>query len=132
MHAKVNAIIGKVLYRTEIATNTNVLIADEPTDLGGKDEGFSPTELLASALAACTCATLRMYADRKQWPLEAVEVEVTFDRNAQLNTSNMHRKIKIIGGLDATQKERMLTIANSCPIHKTLSNPITIASELIV
>lgn len=131
MHAKINATIGKVLYRTEITANTNVLISDEPIDLGGKDAGFSPTELLASALAACTCATLRMYADRKQWPLESVEVEVTFDRNAQLNTSNLHRTIKVVGALDVAQKERLLTIANSCPLHKTLTNPITIASELI-
>ncbi len=65
---QIKAAIGLEPYKIEIKSSTgNVLIADEPVENGGKDKGFSPKELLASALAACTCATLRMYAGRKNW-----------------------------------------------------------------
>jgi putative redox protein len=98
---------------------------------GGTDKGFSPSELLASALATCTCVTLRMYADRKQWPLTGVRVKVEFTRDAEQNVSNISRDISLDGALTAEQHERLLSIANSCFIHKTLSNPINITTTLI-
>lgn len=128
---KVNAHIGKELYKTSINTATNSIISDEPEDKGGKDLGFSPNELLASALAACTCATLRMYADRKAWDLTDVKVEVQFERDSQANKSFISRKVELIGNLSDEQRTRLLTIANSCPIHKTLSNPIEITTETV-
>ncbi|MDO8994020.1 MAG: OsmC family protein, partial [Daejeonella sp.] len=74
---KIKAGIAKELYRIEIKSPSgNTLIADEPLDSGGKDLGFSPKELLASALAACTAATLRMYADHKKWDLQEVKLEI--------------------------------------------------------
>lgn len=128
--AKIKASIGLKKYKTLISSDTNQIIADEPLDLGGEDLGFSPTELLAASLGACTCATLRMYADRKQWPLEDVEVKVNFERDATINQSTIHRKIQLFGNLTKEQKQRLLTIANSCYVHRTLSNPIHILSEL--
>ncbi|MEA5404217.1 OsmC family protein [Arcicella sp. DC2W] len=127
---KVHAQIGKELYKTTIQTATNTLITDEPVEVGGKDLGFNPKELLAAALAACTSATLRMYADRKAWDLAEVKVEVTFDRDATANKSFFNRKIELIGNLDEEQKARLLTIANSCPVHKILTNPIEVSTEL--
>ena len=120
------------LYKVEIKSSTdNVIFADEPVELGGKDLGFSPNELLASALAACTSATLRMYADHKGWELEEVKLVVELERNDTENKTVISRKLEVIGNLDQTQRVRLLKIAESCPVHKILSNPIVINTELI-
>lgn len=129
--AKVFASIGTALYKTEIKTATNNLIADEPISAGGLDLGFSPEELLASALAACTCGTLRMYANRKGWvELLEINVHVEFSRDVQANVSQMNRKIELVGDLNDEQKARLLSIANKCPIHNTLTHTITIDTTL--
>jgi putative redox protein len=104
----------------------NGFIADEPVEVGGENLGFSPDELLCSALGACTAATLRMYADRKQWPLEGVDVEVSFNRQLTSTETNLVRKITFFGSLTDEQKEVMLAIANKCPTHKLLTQPIHI------
>ena len=129
--AKITARIKKELYKTEIHSSSgNVLIADEPETVGGKNLGFSPTELLASSLAACTSATLRMYADRKGWDLEEVHLEVNLEVNREEKLTKIHRKIELIGNLDQAQRDRMLAIANACPVHKILSGTIAIQTEL--
>ena len=127
---KVFANIKKDLYKIEIKSPTgNLIIADEPLDKGGKDSGFSPKELLTAALSACTSATLRMYADRKGWDLQEVqlETEITEANNQSLFT----RKLELIGNLDKEQRTRLLSVANACPVHKILTNPIEIKTELI-
>ncbi len=131
--AKITSTLKKELYKTEIHSSSgNVLIADEPETVGGKNLGFSPSELLASSLAACTSATLRMYADRKAWELEEVKLEINLEVNREEKRTEIHRKIELIGNLDQTQRERMLAIANACPVHKILSGTITIQTELSV
>ena len=117
-------------YKTILSSLSNELFVDEPVSNGGNDEGFSPGEMLASALASCTCITLRMYADRKKWNLEHVEAEVDFSFNNDLNISTFQRKIKLTGNLSDEEKKRLLFIAEKCFIHKVLSNPITINTEL--
>jgi len=130
--AKIQASIGSVLYKTEIKSATNSIISDEPVSAGGMDLGFSPEELLASALAACTCGTLRMYANRKGWlELTEINVAVEFSRNVQLNVSQMTRNIELIGELTEEQKARLLAIANKCPIHNALTHTITIDTTLL-
>src|ERR1700756_320308 len=126
--AKVNAVISKEHYKTEIVAGNNKLISDEAIANGGKGLGFSPNELLAASLASCTSITLRMYADRKNWALDTVEVNVEFERDEEKNTSAIIRKISFTGNLDAEQKERLMAIADKCPIHKTLSNQINITT----
>lgn len=129
--AKITSSIKKELYKVNIESPTgNVLVADEPIAMGGNDLGFSPKELLASALAACTSATLRMYADRKGWDLEEVKLEITLERDDKENKTIINRRLELIGNLDDSQKSRLLAVANACPMHKILSNPIDIHSEL--
>lgn len=129
--AKVTSSIKKELYKIEIKSQTgNVVIADEPIAIGGKDLGFSPKELLASALAACTSATVRMYADRKNWELQEVKLEIELVRDEKENKTTINRKLELIGNLDDTQRTRLLRIAESCPVHKILSNPIEIKTQL--
>ena len=129
--AHVSSTIGKIPYRIEIKSPTgNVVIADEPIDKGGKDTGFSPKELLASALAACTSATVTMYAERKKWDLQEVKVEVDLERDETSNKTIINRKIQFIGNLDEDQRERLMKVANACPVHKILTNPIEIGTEL--
>ncbi len=130
--AKITSHIGKELYRIDIHSESgNTLIADEPVSSGGKNSGFSPKELLASALAACTSATLRMYADRKGWDLQEVKLSVELERNNEKNLTSIIRNMELIGNLNEEQRARLLVIANSCPVHKILSNPIDIKTELI-
>lgn len=129
--ATIHASIGRHHYQTTLASATNTYLADEPMSDGGSDEGFSPSELLASSLATCTCVTLRMYADRKGWPLEDAQVTVDFTRDAALNISNIVRNIRLIGLLSPEQITRLETIANSCFIHKTLTNPIQIQTSFL-
>lgn len=116
-------------YTTTIVAKNNSLLADETTESGGQGKGFTPSELLASSLAACTVITCRMYADRKGWPMEAAEV------NVELQTiegvAHFSRSIKYIGPLDTAQISRLTQIANNCPIHKILSHTIQINTTVI-
>ena len=127
-----SAQIDTRLYRTEITSASgNILIADEPQEMGGKNLGFSPSELLASSLASCTLITLRMYINRKQWDVTEIKIKVDFERDLDQKVSLFTRKIEIIGEVDDKQRQRLETIANSCPIHKTLTNSIEIKTTLI-
>ncbi|WP_281234244.1 OsmC family protein [Flavobacterium gelatinilyticum] len=128
----VKATIDTRKYRTEITSKTgNILISDEPQEIGGKNLGFSPFELLASSLASCTLITLRMYIDRKAWDVSELSIWVDFEKNEEHAVSLFSTKILITGNVDATQKERILKIANSCPVHKTLKNTIKIETSLV-
>jgi putative redox protein len=131
MEKTVNAHIKTDHYATVLTNNRHTLIADEPLDLGGTDLGFSPSELLCNALAACTCITLRMYADRKGWALTDVKADISIKRNKETNTTHFNRQISLIGNLTKEQRTRLLSIANQCPIHKTLTNPIVIDTVLV-
>ena len=127
---KVTAHIDKAQYKTVIKSANHTLISDEPESAGGMDLGFAPDELLASSLAACTCITLRMYANRKEWNLTDVKVEVTFAKDPIENKTTIKRDIALFGNLNDEQKARLLIIADKCPMHKLLTNPIEITTDL--
>ena len=127
---KITANIGTELYKTEVKTANNTIISDEPESAGGKDLGFAPKELLAASLAACTCITLRMYANRKGWDLTDIKVEVTFEKDPTENKSKIMRNIQLFGNIDEAQKARLLNIADRCPMHQILANPMEITTEL--
>ena len=128
--SKITAHTGNELYKTEIRSETNFIVSDEPESSGGKDLGFSPKELLAASLASCTGITLRMYANRKGWDLTDIKVEITFDTDSVDNKLKIIRNIILSGSLDDSQKARLLNIADKCPIHKIITNPIEITTEL--
>lgn len=129
---KIASSIKKELYKVEITSATgNIVIADEPLEMGGKDLDFLPKELLVSALAACTSATVKMYADRKGWDLKEVKLEIELERDDKENKTVINRNVEFIGNLNETQKSRLLAVANACPIHKILSSPIEINSQLV-
>ena len=130
MHTNISASISKENYKTTINADSNQLISDEAESLGGGGKGFNPHELLASSLAACTCITLRMYSNRKQWPVDNIDVQVTISKDKVLDSTHFERSITIHGLLTDEQRDRLLEIANVCPIHKTLSKSIYINTSI--
>ena len=122
-------------YRTKIDIDTgdHVLLADEPVELGGTGTGPESHSLLASSLAACMVMTLRMYADRKKWPLEEVRASINV-RTAQAPDgfrTTFSVDLSLEGPLDTEQRARLLEIAGKCPVHKILKNPIHIDTTLL-
>ena len=99
--------------------------ADEPVAAGGDGAGLGPFEMVAAGLGACTSITLKMYAERKQWPLGEVSVELRYVRAGEQGTAPdgpdlIHRAITLSGPLDATQRERLATVAARCPVARAL------------
>lgn len=131
MSNTIRAHIGREHYRVEICTSSHTFIADEPERNGGGGRGFTPHELLAAALGGCTNITLRMYADRKQWPLEAVDTQVEVEHGETFDTTHIKRTIRLTGPLSGEQRERLLQIAGRCPIHRTLAGQTDIRTELL-
>ena len=127
----VTASIGKDHYRVVLQAGKNTIIGDEPISNGGNDEGMNPHEILTAALGACTCATVRMYADRKEMLLDSVQVTLKLTRDDSMNTTTITRDIVLVGDLTPEERDRLLTIANKCPIHKVLTNPISIETKLL-
>ena len=104
-------------------------LADAELTRGGTGTGPTPHEYLAAALASCTSMTLKMYSERKSWKLKNVVVSVDIDRVDDVEI--LVRDIQLIGELDADQRERLLDIANKCPIYKALTGEIQIKTQLI-
>ena len=133
-------------FRTQITAGQHRLIADEPKEAGGTDEGPSPYELLLASLGACTAMTLKMYVERKKLPVTDVEVLLTFDRvhiddcescvkEDMLNdqkVQHISRLIYVTGDVTEEQKERLLYIAGRCPVHVTLHSNPHVEDALIV
>jgi len=129
----VQAVSSNTPYQVTLKADTNhSWISDEPVAVGGGDTGPSPTQLLLSSLGACTIITLQMYAGRKEWPLTGIEITLQLNPagKPEAGHSEITRVITVQGQLSAEQRERLLQIANVCPIHKVLSGEIKIDSSL--
>lgn len=105
----------------EVETGGYRMIADEPKDIGGNELGPTPYDLLKSALGVCTAMTLRLYAERKQWDLQHVCVTVTHEKDEK-KVDHFSRHIILRGELDKEQEDKLIEIANKCPVHRTLEN----------
>lgn len=129
----VTAAIGDTPYAVTLADHlTHAWSADEPPETHGGNTGPTPTALLLSSLGACTAITLKMYAARKAWPLTDAQVVLQFNPAGPpaAGHSNIQREVTLHGNLTAEQRERLLQVANACPIHKVLSGEIHIATAL--
>lgn len=126
--------------RTEIMANGFPIVADEPENVGGTNQGPTPYDLLTASLGACTSMTLRMYANRKKWPLDAVSVHLKYRKihardcehceTEEGKIDHIEREITLEGNLEEEQRDRLLEIANRCPVHRTLHSEIHVESRL--
>jgi putative redox protein len=126
--ARANGQIGSERYRVDISSGVHSLVADEPQQSGGKDDGPTPYGLLLSALAGCTLITLKMYCERKDWPLERAEVELRFIRDE--DQALIERTVTLHGQLDEEQSSRLAEIAERTPVTLTLRNGVAIRTQL--
>ncbi len=130
---------GATGFTNQITLRRHQLVADEPESVGGADAGPNPYDLLLAALGACKSMTLRMYADRKKWPLEGVEVRL---EHAKIHAEDcaacetqtgkidqIRAAIRIEGPLDEAQRARLIEISERCPVHRTLTSEIEILSS---
>jgi uncharacterized OsmC-like protein/fermentation-respiration switch protein FrsA (DUF1100 family) len=123
-------------FQQEVSAGRHRFVADEPVAVGGLDSGPGPYDLLLAALGACTAMTLRLYAERKGLPLEQVTVALTHDRIHAADCEDcetkegmidrIERAITLRGALDATQRKRLMEIADKCPVHRTLTSEVDI------
>jgi putative redox protein len=130
---------GQGTYTQQIAAGRHRLMSDEPRPIGD-DAGPTPYDLLLAGLGSCTSMTVRMYADRKGWPLERVRVTLRHTRIhardcADCETSigfvdHIDREVELTGDLDDSQRQRLMHIAERCPVHQTLTSEVHIASSL--
>jgi putative redox protein len=134
-------IVSSLAYlKQQITDGTHTFLADEPRESGGGDAGPDPYSLLLGALGACTAMTLQIYAKRKEWPLEKVEVSLKHSRihaadcndcgASQGKIERIERYISLTGKLNEEQRARLLEIAERCPVHKTLASGVSIKSYL--
>ena len=131
---------GRDGYAQEIVVGGHHLAADEPVEVGGTDTGPNPYDLLLAALGACSSMTLRMYADRKGWPLEGVTVRLSHRKIhardcADCETEEgfldeIEESVSLSGPLDEAQRARLFEISGRCPVHRTLKSEIHIKSSL--
>jgi putative redox protein len=127
-------------FANRLRDGRHELMADEPTAVGGDDGGPGPYELLLMSLGACKSMTVRLYAERKGWPLERVRVRLHHSRIHAQDCAECETKegmldriecvLEFEGTLDAEQRQRLLEIAGKCPVHRTLTSEISIRSSL--
>jgi uncharacterized OsmC-like protein len=132
--------IGRTPYRTDVSARGFGFTADEPYALGGTDAGPTPYELLLGALGGCTAITLRMYADRKGWPLEGVDVSLRTARSHEpdcedcegsaVGITRLERQVLLRGPLDDEQRRRLMLIADRCPVKQTMERGIQMETVL--
>jgi putative redox protein len=124
-----HATIGSDRYAVRIDANGHALIADEPRSNGGANAGPAPYDLLLASLAACTTITLRMYADRKEWSVTSISVDLSFVRDGK--SERIERKLALEGALSDEQRARIAEIAEKTPVTLTLKKGLPIHTELM-
>ena len=111
-------------FRHDVRIRTHQLTADEPTEHGGDDDGPSPQELLAASLASCTAVTMEMYADRKGWDVDGLEVDVDYTPAERGCVTRFELVMKMPAHLSDEQVRKLQVIAAKCPVHRTLEGEV--------
>jgi putative redox protein len=124
-----------------ISVGPHLFQADEPIEFGGNDAGPDPYELFLAGLGACTGMTIRMYAERKGWPLQDIRVRLAYSRihaedckecdSSEAMIDQIEREIEFTGELSVEQRQKLLDIANRCPVHRTLTSQVQIHTRLV-
>ena len=131
----VNAVLveetGLGRFQVEARAGSATFLIDEPTTVGGLGSGPNPYDLLAAALGACTTMTLRLYANKKAWPLAKVRVSVVHNRDALTARDAFEAQVTLEGDLDAAQRARLMQIAERCPVHLSLTRGADVHTSLI-
>lgn len=131
---------GGSRYENRVLIGDHHFIADEPVEVGGGGRGPDPYEYVTAGLGACTSMTIRMYANRKDWPLESVSVRLTHEKDYAEDCEHCEegrkvdifdRKITLVGDLTDEQRTRLLEIADRCPVHRTLHEPVEVRTQLV-
>lgn len=130
MAVKVKATLGTEKYYTTVIAGENQMITDEPVESGGGNKGFNPYEILATSLASCTAATLRMYIDRKGWDIPEINVEIDLENFPKTKLAQFTRVIDFgQTNIEPEWQEKISKIADACPVHKILTNQIEIFTK---
>lgn len=140
-HQVVASLDAEDAFTTQMKVGNHYMLADEPTSFGGNDYGPSPYELVSAGLSACTVMTIQMYAKRKGWQVTNVEVHTSYSKthaedceNCETNSAKIdtfHREVSFKGDLNDKQIQRLLQIADKCPVHKTLHSETQVITTLI-
>lgn len=128
-------------YQTTITARHHVLHADEPIVDGGTDTGITPSEMIMGALGSCVAITMKMYAQRKGWPLESVEINLDYERFSGKDyephegddryVHEIRKAVRLHGDLTEEQRERILEIGGKCPVHRLLTTPTYFVDEAL-
>jgi putative redox protein len=123
---------GDAPFGQVLLAHDQILFADEPEALGGRDTGPRPTDLALMALGACTAITVRMYAARKGWVIDRIAIRLRYERDdpEKSDFKRIERLIELDGPLDADQRARLMQIAEKCPVHRMLTEGVAVRSEL--
>lgn len=128
---RARAASGDGPWQSRVTARGHEVLVDEPADLGGGDLGPNPYGMVLGGLAACTDITLRMYAERKSWPLERVEVTVTLHDPGDRGEQTLERTIVLHGELDDEQRARLLDVSGRTPVTRTLSQAFAIRTDVV-
>src|SRR5688572_22903664 len=115
---------GTLKHEIEFGSDDHHVVADEPAETGGTDEGPSPQELLAASLASCTAITMEMYADRKGWDVGEVVVDVEYEPAQRGSPTRFTMQVQLPKELPEDQRDRLMQIAAKCPVHRALEGEV--------
>ncbi|MEO1288512.1 MAG: OsmC family protein [Chloroflexota bacterium] len=138
---KATVILPKEGYKTTIYSGNHIYHSDEPIEDGGTDQAPTPTQMIMGALGSCIAITMRLYADRKGWALDGVEIELDFERfkgkdypaydGDERYVHEITKKITLQGALTEDQRERIIEIGGMCPVHRLIASPTFFVEEVI-
>lgn len=124
--------VGATALLADVRAGRHTFFVDEPVEVGGQDKGPTPYDMLLSALGTCTAITLRVYANQKQWPLEAIEIRLRHQRVHEQDCEHseepgymldeVHKEVRFLGPLSDAQRQRLQLVSEKCPVQKTLNS----------